>query len=94
MREHRQECLSHSGLEAFGEGVERRADDGGAQEGVEFARRIDGLHGFAQSFGDAIKAEFESFENVGLLGLDESFLAAFLAAFLAELLCDGHGFLS
>ena len=88
------ECLCHSRLEFFGEGVEGLEEDGGTVEVVEFFRGVYGLDGFDESFGNSIKAKFEGFEDGGLLGFDESFLAAFLAAFLAELLCDGHGFLS
>ena len=47
LAEHRQECLCHSGLEVFSEGVEGVGEDGGAEEGLKFFRRVHGLDGFA-----------------------------------------------
>jgi hypothetical protein len=74
-------------------GFEVGAGNGGAMQAREFFGVADRLDFLTQALWNPLKADFQRFEDVLLLGEDQSFLAtfedtfpmAFLATFLAEL---------
>ena len=66
-------------------GFEVGTGDGSAVEAGEFFAVGDRLDFLAQAFRDSFETDFQRFEDVLLLGEDQTLLATFLATFLAEL---------
>jgi hypothetical protein len=77
-------------LEFGHEGFEVGTADRGTVQGLQLGGIGDQLDFFAQAFRNSIESDFQGFEDSGLVGSDEAFLAtlltAFADAFLAELL--------
>ena len=63
------------------EGFEVGAGNGGAMQVREFFGVADRLDFLTQALWNPLKADFQRFEDVLLLGEDQSFLMAFLATF-------------
>jgi hypothetical protein len=73
-------------LDRFREFLERGTANGGAQQGLQLGGICDQLDFFAQALRNSIESDFQGFEDSGLVGSDEAFLATLLATFFATLL--------
>ena len=72
-------------LDRFRELFERGTADRGTVQGLQLGGIGDQFDFFAQALRNSIESDFQGFEDSGLVGSDEAFLATFLTAFLAEL---------
>jgi hypothetical protein len=70
-------------LERFGECLERVTADRSTQQRLQLGGIGNQLDFFAQAFWDSIESNFQRFEDILLLGEDQTFLTAFLMALLA-----------
>ena len=78
-------------LKFGGEGFEVGAGNGRAVKVREFFGVDDCLDFLTQTLWHSLEADFQRFEDVLLLGEDQTFLAAFLMAFLATFLAELFG---
>ena len=78
-------------LEFGSEGFEVGAGDGAPEKVREFFGVDDCLDFLTQTLWHSLEADFQRFEDVLLLGEDQTFLAAFLMAFLATFLAELFG---
>ena len=78
-------------LERFRELFERGAADRGAQQGLQLGGIGGQLDFFAHALRNSIESDFQGFEDSGLVGSDEAFLATLLTAFTDTFLAELFG---
>jgi len=78
-------------LDRFREVFERGAADRGAVQGLQLGGIGDQLDFFAQALRNSIESDFQGFEDVLLLGQNQTFLATLLTAFADTFLAELFG---
>ena len=72
-------------LERFGECLERFTADRSTQQRLQLGGIGNQLDFFAQAFRNSIESDVQRFEDILLLGEDQTFLMAFLAELFGDL---------